>query len=476
MEEHCYVAIDLKSFYASVECRERGLDPLRARLVVADPERTSKTICLAVSPALKAYGIPGRPRLFEVEQILKNRGVDYIVAPPRMSLYMRYSTEIYQIYMKYVAPEDMHVYSCDEVFLDVTHYLKNSGMSAHELTVTMIRDVLKKTGITATAGIGSNLYLCKIAMDIVAKHIPADEDGVRIAELNERTYREKLWSHTPITDFWRVGHGTARRLAHLGLYTMGDIARYSEQYEDSLYQTFGINAELLIDHAWGWEPCTIQAIKEYRPESNSLGRGQVLQRPYDFDEAAVITREMIDLLSLDLVEKGLVTDQIVLYIGYDVDSLKDPEVRKQYAGEVGRDHYGREVPKHAQGTTNLKMHTASTRLLSDACMQLYESIVNPLLLVRRISVTACRVLPEGEGLARNRSESQYKQLDLFSDPEAEEAESENEAELLAKEKALQLASIAIKKKFGKNAILKGTNLKDCATARERNRQIGGHKA
>ena len=474
--ERQYIAIDLKSFYASVECRERGLDPLKARLVVADPSRTEKTICLAVSPALKAYGIPGRPRLFEVVEAAKRLNIDYITAPPRMALYMDYSTRIYDIYLKYVSGEDMHVYSCDEVFIDATHYLATYGLTAHELALKMIRDVLKETGVTATAGIGTNLYLCKIAMDIEAKHMQADKDGVRIASLDEVSYRQKLWGHMPITDFWRTGAGTARRLARLGLYTMGDIARYSEHYEDELYKVFGVNAELLIDHAWGWEPCTIEEIKNYRPDNNSLSNGQVLQRPYKHDEAGIIVREMTDLLSLDLVEKHLVTDQITLTIGYDVESLTDPEIRKKYANDIHIDHYGREVPGHAHSSANLERRTASTRILCDTMCELYERITDPELLIRRVSVCASHVLPESEEGLINACERENEQLDLFTDYDERDRQEALENDRLEKEKALQKATVEIRRKFGKNAILKGTNFKEGAMTRERNLQIGGHKA
>ncbi len=474
--ERQYIAIDLKSFYASVECKERGLDPLTTRLVVADASRTEKTICLAVSPALKAYGIPGRPRLFEVVEAAKRFGIDYITATPRMSLYMDYSNRIYDVYLKYVSAEDMHVYSCDEVFIDATNYLKTYKLTAHELALKMIRDVLRTTGITATAGIGTNLYLCKIAMDIEAKHMPADKDGVRIAELDEMSYRRKLWSHTPITDFWRTGGGTARRLARMGLFTMGDIARYSESYEDELYKAFGINAELLIDHAWGWEPCTIAEIKNYRPENNSLSNGQVLQRPYKHDEAGIIVREMSDLLSLELTEKYLVTDQLTLTIGYDVESLKDPEIRKKYANDIHIDHYGREVPGHAHGTANLERLTSSSRMICDAVCALYERITDPDLLVRRVSVCANNVVPECEAAKQLAKESEYEQLDLFTDYEARDREESLKEERLEKERSLQHATVEIRQKFGKNAILKGTNFKEGAMTRERNMQIGGHKA
>ncbi|MBR2530962.1 MAG: DNA methylase [Lachnospiraceae bacterium] len=497
--ERTYVAIDLKSFYASVECIERGYDPLVTNLVVADSSRTDKTICLAVSPGLKSYGLPGRPRLFEVVQAVKilngerrNRihgrsfsgksvitteidhdpmlELDYVVATPRMSLYMKYSTEIYRIYMKYVACEDILVYSCDEVFIDVTAYLKTYRMSAHELAMTMIRDVLTTTGITATCGIGTNLFLAKVAMDIEAKHMPADPDGVRIAELDEMSFRRKLWGHKPITDFWRVGAGTARKLKKLGLDTMGDVARYSEKYEDSLYKAFGVNAELLIDHAWGWEPCTIEDTRQYRPQNNSISSGQVLMRPYAYAEAAIIVREMTDVLALDLVRKHLVTDQMVLTISYE--SVKDIKDLGDYDGEVGLDWYGRLAPKHAHGTANLDRQTASAKMITEAVMKLYEDIVDERLFVRRINVCANRVVPEEEA----RDPHMYEQLDLFTDYEEKERQDRKEDEQLAREKALMVATLDIKNKYGKNAILKGTNFLEGATMRERNMQVGGHKA
>ena len=498
-----YVAIDLKSFYASVECIERELDPMTTNLVVADPSRTEKTICLAVSPSLKAFGIPGRPRLFEVVQkvaqvnaLRRSRapgrtftgkswdalqlrsdpslGVDYLVAPPRMAHYMETSAKIYEIYLKYVAPEDIHVYSIDEVFMDVTPYLKNSGMTAREFTRMMIQDVLRTTGITAAAGIGTNLYLCKVAMDIVAKHVDADEDGVRIAELDEMSYRRLLWNHRPLTDFWRVGRGYEKKLEKVGLHTMGDVARCSlgrgdEFYnEELLYKLFGVNAELLIDHAWGWEPCTIAQIKAYRPETNSIGSGQVLQYPYSYEKAKLVVREMTDLLVLDLVDKGLVTDQMVLTVGYDIENLTDPEIRSRYSGPVVTDHYGRKIPKHAHGTANLSRLTSSTKLIVDAVMALYDRIVDPKLLVRRINLTAARVCDE-----RTAADCRtYEQLDLFAEDERQE---EREFSL-EREKRRQQAVIHIKKKYGKNAIIKGMNLEEGATAMDRNRQIGGHKA
>lgn len=508
MEENkTYIAIDLKSFYASVECRERNRDPLTTNLVVADPSRTEKTICLAVSPSLKAYGIPGRARLFEVVQKVREANnirrrnildhhftgtsddstklgtdptlqLDYIIAPPRMALYMEYSTRIYDIYLKYIAPEDIHIYSVDEVFMDVTSYLNIYHMTARELAMMMIRDVLKTTGITATAGIGTNLYLCKIAMDIVAKHIEPDEDGVRIAELDEMAYRRKLWSHKPITDFWRVGQGYAKKLAEYGLYTMGDVARCSvgkanELYnEDLLYKLFGINAELLIDHAWGYEPCTIDQIKAYKPETNSICTGQVLHCPYDFDKTRLVVKEMTDLMALDLVDKGLVTDQIVLTIGYDIDNLTDPARRKKYKGAVTTDRYGRKVPKHAHGTINLKRQTSSTQMLMDAVMELYDRIVDKDLLIRRINITANKLVDEHTVT----NDDAYEQLDFFTDYEAVKKQREKEEADLERERHMQEAMLNIKKKYGKNAILKGMNLQEGATAKDRNAQIGGHKA
>ncbi len=507
MEDKIYIAIDLKSFYASVECKERGLDPLTTNLVVADPGRTEKTICLAVSPSLKRYGIPGRARLFEVVQRIRevNRErrihapgrsfygassnatelaedpgleVSYITAVPRMSYYMKYSTQIYDIYLKYVAPEDMHVYSVDEVFIDATTYLNTYGISAYELALRMIQNVMRETGIVATAGIGTNLYLCKVAMDIVAKKIPADKDGVRIAQLDERSYREQLWNHVPLTDFWRVGPGYARKLNENGLYTMGDVARCSvgkpnEYYkEDLLYRLFGINAELLIDHAWGWEPTTIAQIKAYKPEKNSAGSGQVLQCAYTAEKAKLIVKEMTDLLVLDLVDKGLVTDQMVLTIGYDIDNLTDPAIRKKFHGEVTSDRYGRKVPKHAHGTANLPEYTSSTRVIMKAVEDLYDRIINPDLLVRRIYVVASRVISEEEA----KEKEVFEQMDLFTDYEALKKEKEQEQTELQKEKRIQHAILDLQKKFGKNAVLKGMNLEEGAMTRERNRQIGGHKA
>lgn len=495
MSERTYIAIDLKSFYASVECIQREVDPMTACLVVADPSRTEKTICLAVSPALKSYGIPGRPRLFEVVQQVReinslrkqkapghtftgstwddrklrtdpSLSLDYIVAPPRMGLYMETSTRIYQIYLKYVAPEDIHVYSIDEVFMDVTNYLKTYGLTPRQLAMKIILDVLHTTGITATAGIGTNLYLAKVAMDIEAKHIPADRNGVRIAQLDEMSYRRSLWTHRPLTDFWRVGRGIAKKLEANGMYTMGDVARCSLgkaselHNENLLYKLFGINAELLIDHAWGWEPCTIAQIKAYKPESNSLGSGQVLPCAYSFDKARLILREMVDLLSLDLVDKGLLTDQLVLTVGYDIDN-------RQYRGEISTDRYGRKIPKHAHGTQNLQKMTASTRQLTESAIALYDRIVDPSLLIRRMYICANHVLPETEVM----KEAPMEQLNLFQDPASQEAEEI----ALERERRMQEALLSIKRKYGKNAILKGMNLEEGATARERNGMTGGHK-
>ena len=567
-QEHTYIAIDLKSFYASVECTDKGLDPLTTNLVVADASRTQKTICLAVSPSMKAYGIPGRPRLFEVVQRMKevNRErsrrisfsgnsvrknadtgqetsgdslfsgssfsapeleadptlkADYIIAVPRMAHYIEYSTRIYQIYLRYIAPEDIHVYSIDEVMMDVTKYLVLYKKTAHELAMEMIRAVLKETGITATAGIGPNLYLCKIAMDIEAKHTAPDADGVRIAELDEMSYRRKLWGHRPITDFWRVGKGTAKKLARYGMFTMGDVARYSLKDEDLLYKLFGVNAELLIDHAWGWEPCTIDYIKAYKPENRSFSAGQVLQCPYDFEKARIVVLEMADAAALDLVEKRLTADQMVLTVVYDKDNLTDPAIREKYKGPVKKDWYGRMAPKPAHGTVSLGRHTSSSRIITDAVLSLYDRIVDPDLLVRRIFLVTNHVIEEAETKKttvidgnpsafpdgkNNREKNQEKesasgregsretsiaikpdngesgaagswqQLDLFTDYEALEAEKEREKAALEKERRLQEAMLEIRRKYGKNAILKGTSLQEGATMRDRNQSIGGHKA
>lgn len=500
-----YIAIDLKSFYASVECMARGLDPLKTNLVVADAERTEKTICLAVTPSLKAQGIGGRPRLFEVVQRVREinsfrRGnapnhkfsgkscidselksnpaleLDYIVAPPQMALYMQVSAQIYSIYLRYIAPEDIHVYSIDEVFIDAASYLRTYGKTPKELTAMLIREVLKETGITATAGIGTNLYLAKIAMDINAKHMPADKDGVRIAELDERSYRETLWAHTPITDFWRVGRGTAARLEEQGLYTMGDIARCSlgkkgEFYnEELLYKLFGVNAELLIDHAWGYEPCTIEDIKAYKPRSSSLSSGQVLECPYSFEKGRLIVLEMTDLLALDLVDKALVTNQIVLHVGYDIENLA-PGSRIKYEGEISYDQYGRKKPKSAHGSINLDRYTSSSRAVLKAVGELYDRIVLPYLTVRRMSVTAVNIVPETEA-----EEPESLQLDLFSDFEEEQRIRRELKNAEEEERALQRAIIKIKRKYGKNSILKGMNLEEGATTVKRNGQVGGHRA
>lgn len=506
-KNHVYIAIDLKSFYASVECRERHLDPMTTNLVVADQSRTEKTICLAVSPALKTYGIPGRPRLFQVVQAIREANakrrllapgqtftgsswntqeleaspelsISYITAPPRMAFYMEYSTRIYHIYLKYIAPEDIHVYSIDEVIMDVTQYLDTYRLTARELAMKMMQDVFQATGITATAGIGTNMYLCKIAMDIVAKHIPPDKNGVRIAELNEMSYRRLLWNHRPLTDFWRVGRGYAKKLEASGLYTMGDIARCSigqpgEFYnEDLLYRLFGVNAELLIDHAWGWEPCTMADIKSYKPESSSIGSGQVLQCPYTCEKARLIVQEMTDLLALSLVDKGLVTDQMVLTVGYDIENLTNPDIKKLYKGEIVTDHYGRQLPKHAHGTVNLERQTSSTMLILDAVLSLYDQIVDKNLLIRRVNLAANHVVDESAA----KEPPAFEQLNLFTDYDAREKKRQEEEANLKREKQLQLAMLAIKKKYGNNAILKGMNLEEGAMSRERNEQIGGHKA
>ena len=501
-QERIYIAIDLKSFYASVECRERGLDPLDTNLVVADEARTDKTICLAVSPSLKSYGVSGRARLFEAKQrvrevneqrrrlapgraftgssvifseLKKNSALelDFIAARPRMALYMDYSTRIYQIYLKYIAPEDIVVYSVDEVFIDATNYLRIAKLSAHALAMKIILDVLEQTGITATAGIGTNLFLSKVAMDIVAKHIPADENGVRIAELDEMSFREKLWNHRPITDFWRVGRGYARRLASHGMSTMGDVALCSERDEDLLYKLFGKNAELLIDHAWGWEPCTIADIKAYKPSAMSLSSGQVLHCPYEFDKARLVVREMADAVALDLVDKGLVCDQIVLTVGYDIENLSDAQRKKKYTGEIEVDRYGRRVPKQAHGSINLDSYTSSARAIMQATSSLFDRIVDKTLLVRRMYVVANHVLSVSD-IATDAPP--VEQLDLFTDYELEEARKKAEADERAREKKVQETTLLIKKKYGKNAIFRAMNLSEGATAIQRNGQIGGHKA
>lgn len=498
-----YIAIDLKSFYASVECMERGLDPLTTNLVVADASRTEKTICLAVTPSLKAYGISGRARLFEVVERVKevnaerrrkaggelsekscdanklaadpSREVDYLIAPPRMAKYIQISTQVYNVYLKYIAPEDIHVYSIDEVMMDVTNYLQTYRMTARELAKVMISDVLHTTGITATAGIGSNLYLCKVAMDIMAKHVQPDKDGVRIAELDEMSYREQLWEHRPLTDFWRVGRGYAKKLEAIGIYTMGDIAKCSigkpsEYYnEELLYQMFGINAELLIDHAWGWEPCRMQDIKAYRPETNSICSGQVLQCPYSFEKARLVVREMAEAVALDLLEKKLVTDQLTLTVGYDIENT----VGGSYHGETVTDRYGRKIPKHTHGTANLPRKTSSARSIMDAVLGVYDTKVNPKLSIRRLTITANRLV--GEDTAQQEPEAPV-QFNLFDNIEVQEQRLQEESAQLERERKIQEAMLGIKKKFGKNAILNGGSYLEGATAKERNKQIGGHKA
>lgn len=473
-----YIAIDLKSFYASVECMDRGLDPLRAKLVVADESRTEKTICLAVSPALKKYGIPGRPRLFEVVQktreIQRMTGekIEYIVAPPRMGRYVEVSTQIFDIYLKYVAKEDIHVYSVDEVFMDVTNYLATYKMTAREFAMHIIKDVLKQTGITATAGVGTNLYLCKVAMDIGAKHVQPDENGVRICELDERTYRETLWSHKPLTDFWRVGRGTAKKLEENGMFTMGDVARKSTYNEELLYKLFGINAELLIDHAWGYEPCTIADIRAYKPSENSISSGQVLKEPYTFEKARLVVREMADALSLDLVRKRLVTDSVELTVGYDRICLEIPELSSRYKGSVEEDRYGRRIPKSAHGTQDLGRQTSSTKLITKAVTEIFDRTVNKELFVRRMYVVANHVVKE-ETVSEGK---EVEQLSFFVDFEAEDKKREEESRELERERRAQEAILSIKKRYGKNAILKGMNLEEGATGAERNSSIGGHKA
>ena len=499
--QRTFITIDLKSFYASVECVDRGLDPLTTNLVVADVSRTEKTICLAVSPSLKAYGIGGRARLFEVVQRVREVNnerkraavwrmsgksfndvelqerpdleLDYIAAPPRMAHYMEVSTKVYETYLKYIAPEDIHVYSIDEVFMDVTAYLRTYKMTAHELAIKMIRDVLTTTGITATAGIGTNMYLAKVAMDIVAKKAPADKDGVRIAELDEMSYRRKLWDYQPITKFWRVGRGIAEKLAVYGIDTMGKLARMSIQNEGLLYRLFGVNAELLIDHAWGWEPCTMEAVKAYRPETNSFSSGQVLQEPYTFKKARVVIQEMAEGMALDLVSKRLVTDQLVLTVGYDAENLTRPEIRENYHGEITANYYGKQVPKHAHGSFNFEKPTSSSRLIMEGASELFDHHVNPDLLIRRLNLTTNHVVSEASVALQ---ENAPQQLDLFTDYEALEKLRQEEQAKLDKERRMQEAQLKIKQRFGKNAILRGLNFEEGATAKERNEQIGGHKA
>ncbi len=501
-EQRVYIAIDLKSFYASVECVERGLDPLATNLVVADIDRTEKTICLAVSPSLKAYGISGRARLFEVVQRVQevnyarrrhvaahalagksysdpevkandNLALDYIVAKPRMSFYIRYSARIYNVYLQYIAPEDIHVYSIDEIFFDATNYLKIHKLSAHQLAMKMVRAVLRETGITATAGIGTNLYLAKIAMDIVAKHKPADKDGVRIAELDEQSYRRLLWDHKPLTSFWRVGHGLAAKLESYGMYTMGQIARCSINNEELLYKLFGVNAELLIDHAWGWEPCTIEAIKSYRPKENSLCTGQVLQEPYTFKKARVVAKEMADSMALDLVDKHLVTDQIVVTVGYDIENLTNPSIQSTYNGPITTDGYGRRKPKSVHGSANLGFHNSSSKLITLAVIKIFDQIVSRNLLIRRMNVTANHVVSEDNA---HRETHAPIQLNLFTNGESQRRQEAERRMTLSRERRMQQTLLNIKKKFGKNAILKGIDFEEGATTRERNIQIGGHRA
>ncbi|MCR5628244.1 DNA methylase [Eubacterium sp.] len=537
-DNRTFIAIDLKSFYASVECVERDLDPLKTNLVVADKSRTEKTICLAVSPSLKKYGIPGRVRLFEVVdkvkqinalrrtennikefkgtsykdeelEINKELAVDYIVAPPRMALYMDYSTRIFDIYLRYVSPEDMHIYSVDEVFMDVTHYLSTYKMNAHDLTIKIIREVLKETGITATAGIGTNMYLCKIAMDIVAKHMKADKNGVRIAELNERTYRELLWDHKPLSDFWRVGRGYVKKLHSMGLYTMGDIARCSlgsenDFYnEDMLYKAFGVNAELLIDHAWGWEPVNIKDVKDYKPETNSLSVGQVLTRPYSFEEARVVISEMAEHMALDLTSKKLKSNQLTITVGYDINNLNGYSISKAYGGEVKKDVYGRLIPKHAHGTYNFDNYTRVTSDIIKGVLAVFDREVDENLFIRRMNVCVNRVVTDSKAKEIDAKKREYEQLSLFdqlsedsnkdinissSIPNFPLSENDdvqknvhgddyNEFEKTKEdEERIQEAMLSIKEKYGKNAILRGTNFREGATARDRNKQIGGHKA
>ena len=496
-----YLCIDLKSFYASVECIDRGLDPLTTNLVVADLGRTEKTICLAVTPSLKSYGVSGRARLFEVIQKVEevNRGraykapgrklegesyndlelksnpslaLGYIVAPPRMAHYMEVSARIYDVYLKHIAPEDIHVYSIDEVFIDLTHYLGTYKMNAHDMAQMLIKDVLATTGITATAGIGTNMYLAKIAMDIMAKKMPADENGVRIAELDEMTYRKELWDHRPLTDFWMVGAGIARKLEANYMYTMGDVARCSHYNESKLFKLFGVNAEMLIDRAWGWEPATIELIREYKPSTKGLSTGQVLHCPYDYEKAKLIVKEMIDLHSLDIFAKGLATDQIVLDIGYDTENLTNPKIRAKYKGPIVKDHYGREVPKSAHGTKNLPKKTSSSHILTQATVELFDEIIDKNLLIRRINIAAQKLVFEAD----IKDDNEVVQLTLFDNPEELQKKKEAEEAALAREKRMQRAVVDIKTRYGKNAILRGMNLQEGATAKDRNAQVGGHKA
>ena len=495
-----YMCIDLKSFYASVECRERDLDPLNTNLVVADPSRTEKTICLAVSPSLKQYGIPGRARLFEVvtkvkelntirlrnttnkkfigssyldSELKSNKDLklDYIVAPPQMRKYMKYSTDIYKVYLKYLSKEDIYVYSIDEVFCDITNYLKLYKKTPKELTTTIIQDVLKTTGITATAGIGTNMYLAKVAMDIVAKHAEADEYGVRLAEIDELSYRKILWNHRPLTDFWRIGKGIATKLELNGMHTLGDVARMSLNNEDFLYKLFGVNAELLIDHAWGYEPCTIKSVKSYTPTTNSLSSGQVLHEPYTYMKARLIVREMMDSLACDLTEKGFATSDLTLTIGYDIDNLTNPKIYKMYNGPVVKDFYGRLIPKHSHGTIHVDHKTNSSSLLCEKIIELFDHIANPILLVRRINIAACNLVRSDE----IKEEHKFEQVSLFQDYEKERKEKEESRKKEKKDMELQKTIVEIKHKYGKNAILKGMNFEEGGTMRDRNMEVGGHR-
>lgn len=451
--QRTYIAIDLKSFYASVECVERGLDPLKAKLVVADATRTDKTVCLAVSPALKALGVGGRDRLFQVFKKVP-RG-SFIIAPPRMQKYIEVSSAIFAIYARYVAPEDIHVYSIDEAFLDVTSYLNTYEMSAHQLARTIVKDVLGHTGITATVGIGENLYLAKVAMDIVAKHLPGDSDGVRIAELDEFSYREKLWTHTPLTDFWRIGHGYAKRLHDLGIHNMGELARYSLTGYEKLYRVFGINAELLIDHAWGYEPTTISDIKHYHAKNHCLCSGQVLHRAYSKTEAYTIVTEMADGLALELTEKHLLTDQIILDIGSHLHSshLHDPHL-----------HGAQLHDSQFHGSFNLSDFTSSSTEIISAFQKLFNRLAPADLQIKKLSLTANHLLPNTENI-----EKPLRQLDLFTNTQKTEQQTEQNLRL-------QQATLEIQRRYGKNALLKGTNFRSGATTIERNSQIGGHRA
>ena len=496
-----YLCIDLKSFYASVECVERNLDPLTTNLIVADSSRTNKTICLAVTPSLKQLGVSSRPRLFEVEKTIKDINkerkkkikykdfskksfyineiltdpfteVDYLIAPPRMAHYIKYSAKIYSVYLKYIAPEDIHIYSIDEVFIDITKYLKMYNKTPHDLAMMIIKDVLKETKITATVGIGTNMYLAKVAMDIVAKKMPPDEDGVRVAELNEMSYRYKLWDHTPLTDFWRVGKGISNKLNFLGLYTMGDVARCSLEDEDILYKIFGINAELLIDHAWGFENCTMNHVKNYSPVGRSVGTGQVLHCSYEFDKARLILKEMADSLSMDLLDKKLLTKQLVITIGYDFENLNNPLIANKYNGEITEDYLGRTIPKHAHGTINLKDYTCSTEQIVNGCVDKFNEIVDPDLLIRRVNISATHIINEQMYMRKN----EYEQLDLFTNYEEVDKIRKQESKKAEKEKRAQQAMLNIKKKYGKNAVIKGMNLEEGATMKDRNNQIGGHRA